>query len=119
MNDFQCVKKALGSGAPRWDDETVSPPSEQRFTAYIVLIRIEVKCPHAALIPVFNTTGLERIYLKTLNWNQRAQKCFRKCGFAKYGELTRGGYDFFLMEIRRSEWLDIKNGSREADSDTV
>jgi RimJ/RimL family protein N-acetyltransferase len=53
---------------------------------------------------VFKTTSLDRIYLKTLNWNERAQKCFRKCGFVKYGESSRSGYNFFLMEIHRKDW---------------
>jgi RimJ/RimL family protein N-acetyltransferase len=55
---------------------------------------------------VFLNTKLDRIYLKTLNWNERAQKCFQKCGFTKYGELSRGGYDFILMEIYRSKWQE-------------
>jgi RimJ/RimL family protein N-acetyltransferase len=53
---------------------------------------------------IFTTTELKRIYLKTLNWNDRAQACFGKCGFRKYGELSRGGYDFILMEYPRSDW---------------
>ncbi|MBN2240220.1 MAG: GNAT family N-acetyltransferase [Dehalococcoidales bacterium] len=61
---------------------------------------------------IFNNTKLDRIYLKTLNWNKRAHKCFRKCGFTKYGEMSRGGYDFFLMEIRRSKWLEMNNKSQ-------
>jgi RimJ/RimL family protein N-acetyltransferase len=53
---------------------------------------------------IFNNTKLNRIYLKTLNWNDRAQKCFQKCGFNKYGESTRGKYNFILMEIFRADW---------------
>ena len=53
---------------------------------------------------IFNTTKLNRIYLKTLNWNDRAHKCFQKCGFNKYGESTRSRYDFILMEIFRADW---------------
>jgi len=48
---------------------------------------------------IFNSTNL-----KTLNWNDRAQKCFQKCGFIKYGESTRGKYNFILMETFRADW---------------
>ncbi|MCK4274810.1 MAG: GNAT family N-acetyltransferase, partial [Dehalococcoidales bacterium] len=43
---------------------------------------------------VFLTTGLQRLYLKTLLWNQRAQKCFQKCGFITCGEMRRNGNNF-------------------------
>lgn len=53
---------------------------------------------------VFSTTKLDRIYLKTLDWNDRAQACFEKCGFKKYDKLRRGGYNFILMKILREDW---------------
>ena len=53
---------------------------------------------------IFTNTKLNRIYLKTLDWNNRAHKCFRKCGFNKYGESRRGRYAFVLMEIFRADW---------------
>jgi RimJ/RimL family protein N-acetyltransferase len=53
---------------------------------------------------IFNNTKLNRIHLKTLNWNDRAQKCFKKCGFNKYRESNRGNYHFILMEIFRTDW---------------
>jgi RimJ/RimL family protein N-acetyltransferase len=53
---------------------------------------------------VFRTTSLNRIYLKTLDWNLRAQKCFRKCGFTPYGQLKRNGCSFILMELNRERW---------------
>ena len=59
---------------------------------------------------VFTTTKLDRIYLKTLNWNERAQKCFQKCGFVKYNELSRSGYNFTLMEIFREDWYEKSPG---------
>ena len=49
----------------------------------------------------FSQTDLQRVYLKTLTWNIRAQKCFQKCGFSAYGRLTRGDHDFILMKIDR------------------
>jgi RimJ/RimL family protein N-acetyltransferase len=53
---------------------------------------------------IFNTTKLKRIYLKTLDWNDRAQNCFRKCGFNQYRESTRGKYHFIMMELFRTDW---------------
>jgi RimJ/RimL family protein N-acetyltransferase len=53
---------------------------------------------------VFRTTSLNRLYLKTLEWNVRAQKCFSKCGFTPCGNLRRNGYHFLLMELKREEW---------------
>ena len=53
---------------------------------------------------VFRTTRLNRLYLKTLEWNLRAQKCFARCGFTLFGRLRRNGYEFTLMELKRKEW---------------
>jgi RimJ/RimL family protein N-acetyltransferase len=58
---------------------------------------------------VFRETNLERIYLKTLDWNQRAQKCFQNCGFTPYDYLNRDGYNFVLMELRRNQWEEKKS----------
>ena len=57
---------------------------------------------------IFHQTNLARIYLKTLDWNTRAQKCFRKCGFTPYGQMARDGYNFVRMEIRRKQWKNHK-----------
>ena len=54
---------------------------------------------------IFENTKLNRIYLKTLVSNTRAQKCFKKCGFTPYGHLRRDGYNFVLMELSRKQWL--------------
>lgn len=53
---------------------------------------------------IFSETRLKRVYLKTLQANTRAQKCFGKNGFTRYGDLVRDGYSFALMEIHRSQW---------------
>lgn len=53
---------------------------------------------------VFRETNLKRIYLKTLESNERAQKCFRKCGFTPCGHLNKDGFSFVLMEIHRKKW---------------
>lgn len=53
---------------------------------------------------IFQETNLNRIYLKTLGSNIRAQRCFAKCGFSQYGRLSKDGYDFTLMELHRDGW---------------
>ena len=53
---------------------------------------------------IFSQTNLNRIYLKTLDSNHRAQKCFEKCGFTRYGRVARDGYHFVLMEFYRNQW---------------
>jgi len=53
---------------------------------------------------IFRQTEFNRLYLKTLGSNLRAQKCFQKCGFHTYGQMARDGYSFILMEIRRQQW---------------
>ena len=50
---------------------------------------------------VFREEGLKRVYLHTLVWNTRAHKCFEKCGFVERKRVTRSGYDFILMEVKR------------------
>ena len=61
---------------------------------------------------IFHQTNLKRIYLKTLDSNRRAQKCFQKCGFTSYGHLNKDGYDFVRMEIHRKQWEEeqLKGG---------
>lgn len=55
---------------------------------------------------IFRQTNLKRIYLKTLDSNIRAQKCFKKRGFTPYGHLVRDGFSFILMEINRKQWQE-------------
>jgi RimJ/RimL family protein N-acetyltransferase len=52
---------------------------------------------------LFDTANLDRIYLKTLDWNARAQRCFENAGFRRYGTSRRGEYNFILMEITRAD----------------
>lgn len=58
-----------------------------------------------ALDKVFNEEGLETVFLRTLEWNLRAQGSFRKCGFLPIGKLKDGRYDFILMKVTRDQWL--------------
>jgi len=53
---------------------------------------------------IFNETNLERIHLKTLESNYRAQKCFQKCGFTTCGHVNRYGFSLMLMETHRKQW---------------
>lgn len=53
---------------------------------------------------IFRTTSLKRIYLKTLESNDRALKCFNKCGFVWCGRLLNEGFNFVVMEILRKQW---------------
>ncbi|MEA1958734.1 MAG: GNAT family N-acetyltransferase [Chloroflexota bacterium] len=53
---------------------------------------------------IFKTTSIGRIYLNTLEWNLRAQRCFKKCGFVSYKRSRRFNHTFITMEIHRSEW---------------
>ena len=48
--------------------------------------------------------GFQRIHLKTLTWNRRAQRCFEKAGFVECGQTERGGNMFILMELLQ-DWL--------------
>jgi RimJ/RimL family protein N-acetyltransferase len=67
----------------------------------------------AALIEhVFCNTGLERLHLKTLETNRRAQHCFKRCGFRECGHMIEGGYSFLLMELSRSDWQSGQAGER-------
>jgi len=58
----------------------------------------------------FQTTSLHRLYLKTLDCNQRAQKCFTRCGFTPCGYLKRDGNNFVLMELTRESWEKRRQG---------
>ncbi len=55
---------------------------------------------------MFSERNLKRVYLHTLQWNDRAQKCFAKCGFYPVREVRRMGQDFLLMEVLRADWME-------------
>ncbi len=60
---------------------------------------------------VFHETKLDRVYLKTLVSNLRAQKCFQKCGFTPYSRTSKEGYNFLLMETSRKEWEALQQNT--------
>ncbi len=70
----------------------------------------------ALLGHIFAETKLDRVYLKTLANNYRAQTCFRRAGFKPYVRMIREGYDFLFMEIRRREWKPRNGEDRGAAS---
>lgn len=67
----------------------------------------------AVVRSLFLSSDLRRLYLHTLDWNQRAQRCFRRVGFEVCGTSWRNGNTFLVMEMRR-EWLEERPALREA-----
>jgi RimJ/RimL family protein N-acetyltransferase len=65
---------------------------------------------------MFEALNLQRIYLKTLDWNFRAQRCFEKSGFKRYGTSRRGEYDFILMDVHRKDFLESPPAEDETAS---
>ncbi len=66
----------------------------------------------AALVGyLFRTTELRRLYLHTLDWNERAYRSFQKAGFAQCGTSWRNGKTFLVMEVRR-EWMSAPPAER-------
>ena len=55
---------------------------------------------------LFASMGLDRVYLHTLSWNYRAQASFNKSGFKSVRNVKRGGQDFILMEVLRTDWAE-------------
>ena len=55
---------------------------------------------------MFSEKKLKRVYLHTLEWNKRAQRCFEKSGFTPVKTVRRLSQDFILMEILREAWFD-------------
>ena len=64
---------------------------------------------------IFGTTTISRVYLHTLDWNQRARRAFAKSGFREVKPIRRNGLDFIQMEIWRDEWDRHKQGHRQQD----
>ena len=56
---------------------------------------------------IFTTTTIDRVYLHTLTWNQRARNSFAKSGFREMGPVRRNGHDFIYMEVWRTQWERI------------
>jgi len=61
---------------------------------------------------LFLKTDLRRAYLKTLDWNLRAQACFKKCGFSACGHISSNGSHFIVMDLTRRQWEKRKDGAK-------
>ena len=57
---------------------------------------------------LFTETNINRLHLKTLDWNARAHNCFQKCGFTPCGHLCHNGYNFVVMELLRKKWQELR-----------
>ena len=68
---------------------------------------------------LFSGGGVDRLYLHTLDWNQRAQRAFSRCGFTATSRVRRNGLGFLLMEITRDEWTDIRDEKLAARDGTT
>ncbi len=55
---------------------------------------------------LFTGRKLKRVYLHTLEWNKRAQRCFEKSGFKPVKMVNRLSQDFILMEVLREDWFE-------------
>lgn len=76
-----------------------------------------VEAVNTLLDHIFTRTSLERVYLTTLEWNIRAQKCFTKCGFLGCGQVSRDGSTFLLMVIQRGDWEEFRSLSLDKQSE--
>ena len=54
------------------------------------------------ILDIFQISGLQRVVLRTLDWNARARACFEKCGFVPNGEMVRGEHRFIIMRVERA-----------------
>lgn len=55
---------------------------------------------------IFLDAGLEYVYLHTLDYNERAQRAFKKAGFQALGQVHRDRRTFMKMEVFRTGWLE-------------
>ena len=55
---------------------------------------------------LFSDKNLKRVYLHTLTWNKRAQRCFSKSGFTSVKTVRRMSQDFILMEVLKANWFE-------------
>ena len=61
---------------------------------------------------IFQNLKFKRVYLKTLEQNFHAQKCFQKCGLTACGHREQEGYKFLLMELSFTRWQEIRNNTK-------
>jgi len=71
---------------------------------------------------MFITRNLKRVYLHTLEWNNRAQKSFSKSGFNPVRPVRRMAHDFILMDVLREDWFATREerlSARFKDGDSA
>lgn len=61
---------------------------------------------------IFRETDLNRLRLKTLDYNFRAQRCFDKCGFVTCGRVESDSHSFILLSLDRRRWLEQRQNSK-------
>lgn len=54
---------------------------------------------------LFTERPFSLVYLHTLDWNERARRCFLRAGFRESASVLRGDRTFIRMEVERSWWL--------------
>jgi RimJ/RimL family protein N-acetyltransferase len=57
---------------------------------------------------IFRNFKFKRVYLKTLENNLHAQKCFEKCGLTPCGHKEQEGYKFLLMDMSFARWQEMR-----------
>jgi len=66
----------------------------------------------------FDEMNLNKVALTTYDFNDRAQACYRKCGFVEEGRLREARYsdgayhDEVLMSVLRDEFYALRGGAR-------
>ena len=58
---------------------------------------------------IFTHTTLTRVYLHTLEWNERARRSFAKAGMRDVKTVRRSGMRFVRMEMLRHEWEALRD----------
>jgi len=58
---------------------------------------------------IFRHLKFKRVYLKTLETNYHAQRCFEKCGLTSCGHKEQDGYKFLLMDLSLDIWQELRS----------
>jgi RimJ/RimL family protein N-acetyltransferase len=66
---------------------------------------------------IFTTTDLNRVYLHTLEWNDRARYSFTKAGFGEMRSVFRSGLDFMKMEISHDDWEALNTAAFDSEDE--
>lgn len=65
----------------------------------------------------FSEMNLHRVTLTVLDYNERAQRCYKACGFREEGRMREAKYregrycDKFIMGVLKSEFLQAETAS--------